>query len=348
MRRLLTQLDSKEKIMLTRKTLSLAVSALAAGVMLSGAVQAQDLIDNRPNVYGGTVGYFFDDEWDQDDDWGWMIGGEAPISERWSLGLEQYNLSSERELAPGDADYTLARLGLNYHLNPVAGWQPYLSAGAGYARQDNDDMSLAEESEGSFDFGVGAKRFFTEHLFFRGDAKAIHVSDLGYWDFAVGLGVGYAFGPKPVAAPPPAPAPAPAPRPAPPPPPPQPTRVTLSADALFDFDSAELQAEGRQSLDVLVEDLRGFTYEVLIVGGHTDRIGSDEYNQGLSERRANTVRDYLVQSGIPAADVRSTGYGESRPVTTLQQCQGQAGAALISCLQPDRRVEVEVSGTRNP
>jgi hypothetical protein len=71
-------------------------------------------------------------------------------------------------------------------------------------------------------------------------------------------------------------------------------------------------------------------------------------NQALSERRASTVRNYLIQSGIPANDVRATGYGESKPVTTLQQCQGQAGAALIACLQPDRRVEVEVSGTRNP
>jgi OOP family OmpA-OmpF porin len=124
--------------------------------------------------------------------------------------------------------------------------------------------------------------------------------------------------------------------------------VTLSADALFDFDSAELRTAGRQSLDVLTEQMRGFTYEVLIVGGHTDRLGSDAYNQGLSERRAATVRNYLVQSGIPANDVRATGYGETRPVTTLQQCQGQTGTALIACLQPDRRVEVEVSGTRNP
>lgn len=336
--------------MLNRKTLSLALSTLAAGVMLSGAVQAQDLIDNRPNVYGGTVGYFFDNEWDQKDDWGWMIGGEAPIAERWSLGLEQYNNNSDRELAVGEADYTLARLGLNYHLTPVSGWQPYLSAGAGYARQDNNNINVPEESDGSFDFGVGTKRFFTDHMFLRGDAKAIYITGRGYWDYAVALGVGYAFGPKPTkAAPAAAPAPAPAPRPAPPPPPPQPARVTLNADALFDFDSATLRPAGRQSLDVLVEDLRGFTYEVLIVGGHTDRIGSEEYNQALSERRANAVRDYLVQSGIPAADVRATGYGESRPVTTAQTCPASmARAELISCLQPDRRVEVEVSGTRNP
>jgi OOP family OmpA-OmpF porin len=124
--------------------------------------------------------------------------------------------------------------------------------------------------------------------------------------------------------------------------------VTLSADAAFGFDSAELNAAGRRSLDALVQDLRGVSYDVLIVSGHTDRLGSDGYNQGLSERRANAVRSYLVQSGIAANDVRATGYGESRPVTTFQQCQGQRGAVLVSCLQPDRRVEVEVSGRRKP
>jgi OOP family OmpA-OmpF porin len=86
----------------------------------------------------------------------------------------------------------------------------------------------------------------------------------------------------------------------------------------------------------------------LILGGHTDRIGSEAYNQALSERRVASVRNYLVQNGIPANEVRAVGYGETRPVTTLQQCQGQSGAALLACLQPDRRVEVEVSGLRNP
>jgi OOP family OmpA-OmpF porin len=89
-------------------------------------------------------------------------------------------------------------------------------------------------------------------------------------------------------------------------------------------------------------------YEVLLVNGHTDRLGTASYNQALSEQRANAVRTYLVQSGIPAKDVRATGYGKTRPVTTPQQCQGQSGTALIRCLQPDRRVDVEVSGTRKP
>ncbi|MDR2214882.1 MAG: OmpA family protein [Nevskiaceae bacterium] len=126
-------------------------------------------------------------------------------------------------------------------------------------------------------------------------------------------------------------------------------RLTLSADALFDFDSAQLRPAGQEMLAGFVRDLRGLQYEVLIIEGHTDRIGADAYNQALSERRANSVRDYLTGNGIPATNVRATGYGETRPVTTPEQCPPSlARDALLSCLQPDRRVEVEVSGTRNP
>ncbi|MDR2213923.1 MAG: porin family protein, partial [Pseudomonadales bacterium] len=213
--------------MLIRRTrLSLAVSLLAAGSLMAGAAQAQDLIDNRPNVYAGAVGYVFDHQWDQDNGWGWQIGGEAPIAQRWAATIERYGISSDRTDALGDAEFSYSRLGLNYLLTPDENWQPYLSAGLGYARQDNSIGP--EESDGSFDFGVGLKYFLTDNLFLRGDAKAIHVNGLGYWDFAGGISVGYAFGPKPRPAPPPPP---PAPPPPPPPPPPPVTRnARLEAD----------------------------------------------------------------------------------------------------------------------
>jgi OOP family OmpA-OmpF porin len=143
--------------------------------------------------------------------------------------------------------------------------------------------------------------------------------------------------PPPVSAPVPPPQPAPA---------PQPIRIALSADMLFDFDSAQLRPAGRDSLEGLVRDLRGIDYEVVIISGHTDRIGSEAYNQALSERRANTVRTFLTSNGIPASSVRAAGYGKSQPVTTPQQCEGQRGAELISCLQPDRRVDVQIDGAR--
>jgi OOP family OmpA-OmpF porin len=125
------------------------------------------------------------------------------------------------------------------------------------------------------------------------------------------------------------------------------TRVQFSADALFDFDQATLRPEGRRQLDAFVQRLRGVRVDGVLVVGHSDRLGRKAYNQQLSERRAAAVRDYLVQAGIALASLTIRGAGEDQPVTTPSDCKGSvATPALIACLQPDRRVEVEATGTR--
>jgi OOP family OmpA-OmpF porin len=125
-------------------------------------------------------------------------------------------------------------------------------------------------------------------------------------------------------------------------------KVTLAADALFDFDKAVLKPEGKQALDKLVNDVKGIKLEVIIAVGHADRIGKDAYNQKLSERRAAAVKDYLVGKGIEANRVYSEGKGEKQPKTTEAQCGKSVAKSkkLIDCLQPDRRVEIEVIGTK--
>lgn len=140
--------------------------------------------------------------------------------------------------------------------------------------------------------------------------------------------------------------------PTPPPPPPapklMPEKVTFSADALFDFNKAVLKPAGKAALDKFADKLKGVKYEVIIAIGHADRIGSDAYNKKLSMRRAEAVKAYLVkEKGIAANRVYTDGKGESDPVTKPKDCAGKKGKALISCLQPDRRVEVEVAGTRD-
>lgn len=147
----------------------------------------------------------------------------------------------------------------------------------------------------------------------------------------------------------PEPAPAPITTPTPPPPPPEPVEFTFSADTMFDFDSAALRAGGQQELDGLLQELEGMDIEVVIVTGHTDRIGTREYNLDLSERRANTVRDYLVANGIPGNRITARGVNSDEPVTAPGQCVNTGSAqAQIACLQPDRRVVVEVTGLREP
>lgn len=137
------------------------------------------------------------------------------------------------------------------------------------------------------------------------------------------------------------PAPAPV-APTPRPPPPVVAPLRLSADALFAFDSANLSAAGRARLDEFVQALSASTAtETLNIIGYTDRIGSDAYNMELSRRRAQSVRSYLVQQGIPAAAIHAEGRGNSAP---LVQCDDTAGAALLDCLAPNRRVEIAVTG----
>ncbi|MEO7939792.1 MAG: OmpA family protein [Burkholderiaceae bacterium] len=124
--------------------------------------------------------------------------------------------------------------------------------------------------------------------------------------------------------------------------------VRFSADTLFAFDQSDVRPEGRAALDAFTRDLQGTAFDVVIVEGHTDRLGSDAYNQKLSTRRAEAVRTYLVATGgLDGAKVTAVGRGESAPVTAAGDCVGnRASAKLLACLQPDRRVEVEVSGTR--
>ncbi len=123
--------------------------------------------------------------------------------------------------------------------------------------------------------------------------------------------------------------------------------LTLSAEAepLFSFDKASLRSDQQTKLDELVEGLSGTKVESISIVGHADKIGKTAYNQNLSERRAAAVKAYLVKKGIPSRKIQVEGRGESEPVTG-DTCSNTRGKALISCLQPDRRVEVKVEATK--
>jgi OOP family OmpA-OmpF porin len=124
-------------------------------------------------------------------------------------------------------------------------------------------------------------------------------------------------------------------------------RVSFSGDALFAFDKAVLRPESRALLDDLVRQLEGTRSDRISVTGHTDRIGSAKYNQKLSEQRASAVKDYLVGKNLQADRIEASGLGESQPMTEASACIGKkANARLIACLQPDRRVDVEMTGTK--
>ena len=123
-------------------------------------------------------------------------------------------------------------------------------------------------------------------------------------------------------------------------------KVTLDADTLFDFDKAVLRPEGRKTLDRFVLQLKDIDPDTIIAVGHTDRFGTGQYNQDLSERRVGTVKAYLLDSGGVFSKLHTEGKGETMPVTKAGDCKGAKSAKVIACLQPDRRVEVEVIGSR--
>ncbi len=133
-----------------------------------------------------------------------------------------------------------------------------------------------------------------------------------------------------------------------PPPAPRPAaeRIKLNADTLFDFDKAVLRPAGKDALDDFYIKTRDINPEVITAVGHADRFGSDRYNQSLSERRAMAVKAYLMDKGIADNRIYTEGKGEMQPVTNPDDCKGAKSAKVIACLQPDRRVEIEVIGTR--
>ena len=127
-----------------------------------------------------------------------------------------------------------------------------------------------------------------------------------------------------------------------PPPPAAPTyeSMNLNANALFDFDSDVLKDEGKAALDAVGDKIQSKGASVVDVDviGHTDSIGSEEYNQQLSLRRATSVKDYIVTKGVDASIIDVSGKGESQPVADNSTKEGRA---------QNRRVEVRI-GVKAP
>ncbi len=206
--------------------------------------------------------------------------------------------------------------------------------------------------------GAGLVYMLTPHFGVRGEWERYRIDDAvrdhGNID-AVTVSVVFPFG---EAAPPPAvhaeparpvvapPAPVVVAAPVPVAPTPVPRHVTFDADALFTFNRFALRPEGTRDLDSFAAELRSARFDQVHVTGYTDRIGSDAYNLRLSQQRADAVRDYLVNNaGVDAAKIVAEGKGKSNPVTKPGECGVKRSAAVIACLQPDRRVEIEVAGT---
>jgi OOP family OmpA-OmpF porin len=114
-------------------------------------------------------------------------------------------------------------------------------------------------------------------------------------------------------------------------------KVSIKAEALFDFDKAIVKPEGRKLLDQVVGRAQAVNLETIIAIGHTDSIGSDAYNQALSVRRAEAVKAYLVTKGVAANRITASGKGKSQPVADNRTAAGR---------EKNRRVDVEIIGSK--
>jgi OOP family OmpA-OmpF porin len=216
-----------------------------------------------------------------------------------------------------------------------------------------------ETTETNYKAGFGFAYKFSDSMSLRGELERYRVNDAagskGNINVA-SLSLVFPFGRTPPPAPkvvervvyqdrpivvvvPPAETPAPM---------PENLRVSFNADVLFGFDRATVTPLGKRALDKFATELNGVAYDHITIEGHTDRIGKQVYNEKLSLQRADAVKTYLVSLGtISANKVTTVGKGNSEPMTNSDECKGiQTSKEVIACLEPDRRVNIDVSGSK--
>ena len=313
-----------------KNTLGVVIGSLVAATSLNVLAQGQGAVEiegfakkqyfdsardfeNNGNLFGGSIGYFLTDD----------------VELR--LGYDEvHNARAEDGRNIKGSNTALDAL---YHFNaPGDSLRPYISAGF-------SDQSIGQNGRGGrngstfANLGGGAKLYFTENFYARAGVEAQYNIDQGDTEWAPSIGIGLNFGggskPAPVAEPVAEPVVeevAPTPEPA--------ETVRVELDVKFDFDKAKVKEESYGDIKNLADFMNQYPQTSTTVEGHTDSVGTDAYNQKLSERRANAVREVLVnQYGVGAERVGSVGYGESRPVADNAT---EAGRAV------NRRVEAEV------
>jgi OOP family OmpA-OmpF porin len=330
--------------------------ALAAAILCASfAAHAEDPVINpswylQPSINGMKP----DDNFGVDKR-GWGAGlkvGKA-LNQDWDI-QGGYTGARSRENGQRYQQQTLGIDGL--YMFSRKSFRPFLLIGAGAEHNKSNLIGNIERTKNSpyVSAGLGFQADLSEMVALQADVRNVH----GFRGYdgqqsksnniyaTVGLNIAFNPPPRPAPpAPPPAPVvepPPPPPAPPAPPPPPPPARfekITLSATKLFAFDSDKLSEDNKPQLDDIANALNANTgIDNVVITGYTDRLGSDKYNQKLSERRATAVKDYLVSKGVAASRLKAEGKGKANPVV---QCNNKKRADLIACLEPNRRVEVE-------
>lgn len=351
------------KLCLTALSAVMLASPLAALAQSPDETGAQTLssLDTRWYLLPFGAYTWADQDRGTDDGFGWGFAVGKPINEWLNLELRATytSLASDGDfslpnpqLGPGQpapdglpqGDFTIGDIGIDglFVFNRRGTVQPFLLAGLGAINDDFDCDNIPVNrafcnSDSSWSFmaeaGAGVMFRVAEYASVRLDGRyryddntgSLRGSDsFGDWIATAGLVIPIGGRAAPVKT----------------------TRAyELSADALFAFNKSNLSSQGVTTVNNLASDLNKVNYDAVRVAGHTDPIGSDAFNQALSERRAGTVQGQLVTQGVPADRISAVGYGESQLKVTEADCaSAKSRAALIECFQPNRRVEVTVEG----
>lgn len=322
--------------------MSMGVQAQGKGAVETGAFgqyyvpQSSRDLGNHGLLLGGALGYYLTDD----------VQLALTYGEYHDIRSEDSNKNIKGSLAGLNAIYSFG--------TPGVGLRPYISTGFAHQSIGQDERSGRDRSTYA-NMGTGLKYYFTENLFADAGVTGMYNIDSGYTEFMGGLTVGANFGGagKKIEAPAPAPevcndedndgvcdnadkcpgteadvtvdaegCPAAA------------EAVRVELDVKFDFDKATVKPESYEEIKTVAEFMNQYPQTTTTVEGYTDSVGSDAYNQKLSQRRADAVRDVIVdQYGVAAERVSAVGNGESDPIASNETAEGRA---------LNRRVEASV------
>ena len=324
---------------------------IGTGLALASILPAHaEDVAMRPFISESLMYTFADDSRHSDGGIGGMLGGGIPINRFYTVELDgaYSHFNSNDNADGGQWRQYLAKIDNQFYFSRDPAFSPYFGLGLGYAKENLHNAG----GDGAFmaDAGVGAIHYFkvfNTDFGVRGDVRyrfvdvdgskfpGRNVNRFGEPVISLGLLIPLSFGGteavEPAALPPPGPVVS------------APTD-TLTANHRFDdvhfaFDKYNLNEYAQASLDTdvtTINKLSGSYPSLKVdVSGHTDWIGTDAYNQALSERRATAVKDYLVRKGIDAGRIRTYAYGESQPVAPNTTAEGRA---------LNRRAEISTKG----
>ncbi len=344
----------------------------ASALLLLAAPAAHAVVESGFVVSPGAVYQWFDDDAaGVEDDVGYRLGLGYQFTPHWVLELVGSRVDTEVEGADGvDFEMTQATLDLMYNFMPEWTVTPYALLSAGYAWYEADGFKKIDPNLEDFDedepvigAGLGLKANLTDNLFARLDGRYVSYTDSNIDDYIAHLVIGYTFGEA--AAPAPAPAPVMMEEPVdgdadgdgipdsrdkcpgtsagakvdadgcyiiiekP---------VTIRLEVLFDFDKSVVKPEYYPEIKKVADFMKQYPMTDTVIEGHTDSVGTAAYNLSLSQRRAEAVRQVLIdQFKVDASRLTSVGYGEERPIADNRTAEGR---------QLNRRVVAVVSATK--